>query len=82
MRPIKVTPEQHDLRIDVDRKQFALAMKTWRLRQGLSQRQVAAKFGLSRFTLIKLEQALPVSWETAYRAFAKLSHYLEEEGRS
>lgn len=78
-RKIEAKMEVKDLHMEVDKKEFALALKTWRLRQGYSQTKVAELFGLSRWTILKIEQAKPIAWETAYRAFAKLSHYLTKE---
>lgn len=81
MKKIEVNMERQDLTMQTDVKEFAMALKTWRLRQGLSQEKVGQMFGLSRWTIIKIEQAKPIKWETAYRAFAKLSYYLQEEGK-
>lgn len=72
--------ERQGLTMEADRNDFAMALKTWRLRQGLTQTQVGERFGLSRYTIIRLEQGKATSWETAYRAFAKLAWYLEKEG--
>lgn len=79
MKKIEAKMERQNLTMRTDVEQFALALKTWRLRQGKTQKEVAEMFGLSRFTIIRLEQARPTSWETAYRAFAKLSQQLETE---
>lgn len=79
MKKIEVNMERQDLTMQADVKEFAMALKTWRLRQGLSQEKVGQMFGLSRWTIIKIEQAQPIKWETAYRAFAKLSFYLQKE---
>ena len=79
MKKIEVKMERQGLTMESDRNDFAMALKTWRLRQGKSQKEVGEMMGLSRWTIIKLEQAKDVTWETAYRAFAKLSYYLQEE---
>lgn len=79
MKKIEVNMERQDLTMQADVKEFAMALKTWRLRQGYSQEEVGKMFGLSRWTIIKIEQAKPIKWETAYRAFAKLSYYLQKE---
>lgn len=65
--------------MEVDKNEFALALKTWRLRQGLLQREVAEKFGCSRYTIMKAENAKTVTWEMAYRLFAKLAAELKKE---
>lgn len=67
------------LTMDVDKNEFALALKTWRLRQGLTQRQVGEKWGCSRYTVMRAENAKDVTWEMAYRLFAKLANELRKE---
>lgn len=69
------------LKMEVDKQDFALALKTWRLRHGYLQREVAQMFGVSRYTIMKAENAQDITWMMAYRLFAKLSKYLEEEGK-
>lgn len=79
MKKIEAKMERNGLTMETDVNTFALALKTWRLRQNLTQKQAGEKFGLSRFTIMRIEAAKPVSWETAYRAFAKLSEALSKE---
>lgn len=71
--------KQQGLTMEVDRNEFALALKTWRLRKGLTQRQVADMWDVSRFTIIRAENGKPLTWEMAYRLFAKLSSELKKE---
>lgn len=79
MKKIKVEFKQKGLSVDADREQFAMALKTWRLRQNLTQQQVAEKWGTSRYTIIKCETAKPVSWMQAYKIFAHLAEELKNE---
>ena len=79
MDQIKVEMKPKGLTMDVDKKEFALALKTWRLRQGLLQREVADMWGCSRYTIMKAEHAKTVTWEMAYRLFAKLAAELRKE---
>lgn len=65
--------------MDVDREQFAMALKTWRIRSGYTQRQVASRWGISRYTVMRIEAAETISWEMAYRVFARLSYELQNE---
>lgn len=67
------------LSMEVDKNEFALALKTWRLRNALTQKEVAEMWGCSRFTIMKAENAKTVTWEMAYRLFAKLSGELRKE---
>ena len=79
MKPIKVTMKAKGLRMECDKDEFALALKTWRLRNALTQTQLAERWGCSRFTIMKAENAKTITWEMAYRLFAKLSKELENE---
>lgn len=72
--------EPNGLEMDVNRQEFALALKTWRLRRGLTQKQVGDAWGVSRWTIMRAESARDVTWETAYRLFARLSQELRKEG--
>lgn len=79
MERINVEMKPQGLTMDVDKNEFALALKTWRLRQGLTQRQVGEMFGCSRYTVMRAENAKEVTWEMAYRLFAKLANELRKE---
>lgn len=67
------------LSVDIDRKEFALELKTWRLRQELTQQQVADRWGVARFLITRAECAHPLSWARAYRLFNHLSKELRNE---
>jgi hypothetical protein len=82
MKQIKVEMKQAGLTMEVDKNEFALALKTWRLRQGLTQRQVAESWGCSRYTVMRAENAQNITWMMAYRLFAKLSQELRKEGEN
>lgn len=79
MKKINVEMKPAGLTMEVDKQEFALALKTWRLRQGLTQRQVGDRWGCSRFTIMRAENAKQVTWEMAYRLFAKLAQELKKE---
>lgn len=79
MKQIKCEMKQEGLTMDVDREQFAMALKTWRIRSGYTQRQVALRWGISRYTVMRIEAAETISWEMAYRVFARLSYELQNE---
>jgi len=69
------------LTMEADQNEFALALKTWRLRNCLTQAEVGKRWGCSRFTIMRAENARRVTWEMAYRLFAKLSDELRKEGQ-
>lgn len=79
MEQIKVEMKPIGLEMTADRNDFALALKTWRLRSGLTQRQVAQMFKCSRYTIMDAENGKKVSWEMAYRLFARLADELRKE---
>lgn len=81
MEQIKVEMKPNGLAMDVDKQEFALALKTWRLRSGLTQKQVGERWGCSRFTIMRAENAKSVTWEMAYRLFAKLAQELKKEAQ-
>lgn len=71
--------KQEGLTMQVDRKAFGLELKTWRLRTGRTQRDVAKEWGVSRWTIIRAEGAKEIAWETAYKLYYLLSQALKEE---
>lgn len=79
MKTIKCEMKQDGLTMEVDREQFAMALKTWRIRSNKTQRQVAELWNVSRFTIMRAEAAKPLTWEMAYRLFARLSAELANE---
>lgn len=81
MEQIKVEMKPAGLKMDVDKQEFALALKTWRLRQGLTQKEVGDRWGCSRWTILRAESARNVTWEMAYRLFAKLATELRKEAQ-
>lgn len=81
MEQYKPQAKPNQLVVDIDRQQFALALKTWRLRMDLTQRQVAEQWGISRYTIMRAEAAKDITWMMAYRLFAKLSDELRKEAQ-
>lgn len=79
MKQIKVEMKRQGLEMEINQQDFAMALKTWRLRQGLTQSEVGKRWGCSRFTIIRAERAKNVTWEMAYKLFAKLAGELEKE---
>lgn len=79
MEKIVAEMKPQGVTMDVDRQQFALALKTWRLRANLTQREVGEMWNTSRYTIMKAEKGKPISWEQAYKLFARLSEELRKE---
>ena len=80
-QPIVVNMKIGDMKMEADKNEVALALKTWRLRQGLTQKKLGERWGMSRYTIMRAESAKNITWEMAYRIFAKLSSELQKEGR-
>lgn len=80
MKKIKLEMKRKGLTMQANREDVAIILKTYRLRQGLTQRQLAERWGISRYTLIRIEKGQDISWEMAYRVFALLSEDLRKEG--
>ena len=80
MKKIEVKMEARGLEMDVNKQEFALALKTWRLRNALTQKEVGERWGMSRFTIMRAESGKNITWEMAYKLFAKLSQELKKEG--
>lgn len=72
--------QSEGLNLEIDKNSFGLELRTWRLRSGLTQRQVAEKFNCSRYSIIRAENGQPITWEMAYKLFAHLSRELKREG--
>lgn len=79
MEQITVNAEPRGLEMDIDRERFGLALKTWRLRQNLTQQQVADQWGCSRYTILRAERGVQTSWMQAYKLFARLAEELRKE---
>lgn len=79
-KKITLTMSAQGVDMSVNREEMALALKQWRIRNDLTQRQLAARWNMSRESIIRIEKAKPVTWQLAYRVFAKLSQELRQEG--
>ena len=82
MKQIKVEMKPNGISMECDKNEFALALKTWRLRKGMTQDEVGKKWGCSRYTIMRAENAKQVTWEMAYRLFARLSDELRKEAEN
>ena len=80
VKKITLSMSAQGVNMQVNKEEMALAVKQYRLRQGLTQRQLAAEWGISRESIIRIEGAKQITWQLAYRAFAKLSDSLRKEG--
>jgi len=65
--------------LEIDREEVGLELVKWRLRQGLTQQELAQQWGMSRYTIIRAEKGKNVSWQFAYAIWSKLSQELRKE---
>lgn len=76
---ITLKMEQQGLKMVTDKEQFAVALKTWRIRQGLTQQQLADKWGVSRYSILRAEGAKEIGWIAIYRMFNQMAAEMREE---
>ena len=70
VKELTIKLEHHGSDLVTNREDFAIAVKTWRVRQGMTQRELAKATGLSRFTIMRVENASrETSWITVYKLF-------------
>lgn len=74
--------KRNGLKMEADVVELAWQLKTYRIRSGLTQKQLAEKWGVSRYTLIRIEGGYEVGWPTMYKVASKLIQATREEGAS
>lgn len=79
MEEMTITMKPVGTEMATDMQGLALALKTYRIRQGLTQQQLGERWGMSRYTLMAVEKARQVSWVMTYRIFNRLSEELRRE---
>lgn len=79
-KKIKLTMVQEGPTYQVNKDEMALAVKTYRLRNGLTQRALGDKWHISRYTIMAVEAGKNISWMMAYKIFAALAADLRQEG--
>lgn len=67
--------------IDIDKQELAQELVTWRLRSGLTQSQAGDKFGVSRYSIMRLENMQYIGIAQAYRISAALVKAIREESQ-
>lgn len=82
MEDLRVTMKQNGLKVESNKEDVAIAVKTFRLRKGWTQEQLARHWGCSRYTIIRIEKAKQLSWEMAYKTVVRLWEDLRKEKSS
>lgn len=65
--------------LEMDKKELAKELLTWRLRAGLTQPEAGEKLGVSRYSILRVENMKFVGLSTAYRVSAALARLIREE---
>lgn len=74
-----MTDKERIQEVGQSREEVGLELVKFRIRQGLTQAQLAERWGMSRYTIIRAEKGKPVSWKFTYNIAAKLSQELRRE---
>lgn len=80
-KKIESIMQRKGLEVDVDREAFAWELKTYRIRQGLTQAALGKEWGMSRYTIINAEAMRPLSMEMSYKLFARLTEAIRKEAQ-
>lgn len=65
--------------LGIEREKLGFELAKWRVRQGLSQRQLAERWGMSRYSILRAEHGKSVGWQFTYAISAKLAAELRKE---
>lgn len=66
-----IVSDGKDMRV-VDKDELALKVRQFRVVRGMTQQALGEQCGVSRFTIMRIENAQDITWESAYKVFAKL----------
>lgn len=61
------------------RQEIGLELAKFRIRNGLTQAQLAERWGMSRYSIIRAEKGKTVSWRFTYAIASKLTQELRKE---
>lgn len=59
-------------RFEVNRDDLAAELRAFRLRAGLTQKELGEKWNLSRYTIMRAETSKELPWSTAYVLAVKI----------
>ena len=65
--------------IEIDKKALAQELATWRIRSGLTQREAAERFNVSRYSILRAENMREIGIAMTYRISAALARAIREE---
>lgn len=65
--------------LGVNRENLGFELAKWRIRQGLTQAQLAERWGMSRYSILRAEKGKSVGWRFVYGIAARLARELRTE---
>lgn len=65
--------------IQIDKQALAAELVTWRLRTGRTQQQAAELMGVSRYSILRLENCKDIGIAMTYKISAALAKAIREE---
>lgn len=65
--------------IQIDKQALATELVTWRLRTAMTQQEAADLFGVSRYSILRVENCKDIGIAMAYRISAALARAIREE---
>lgn len=67
--------------LGIERQRLGLELAKWRIRNGITQNELAKRWGMSRYSIIRAEKGKTVGWQFAYGISARLAkELLKEQG--
>lgn len=77
MENLKIEFKPVGLSLETDKEHFALALRTWRLRHGLTQKDAGKRCGVSRYSIMRAEAGKENSWQVLYRIMCGMAEDLK-----
>lgn len=77
MEHLKIEFKPVGLSLETDKEHFALALRTWRLRHGLTQKDAGKRCGVSRYSIMRAEAGKENSWQVLYRIMCGMAEDLK-----
>lgn len=74
-----MTEQERIAEVVQSRQEIGLELAKFRIRNGLTQAQLAERWGMSRYSIIRAEKGKTVSWRFTYAIASKLAQELRKE---
>lgn len=74
-----MTEQERIAEVGHSRQEIGLEVAKFRIRNGLTQAQLAERWGMSRYSIIRAEKGKAVSWKFTYAIASRLTQELRKE---